>query len=91
MKAAGFAATDFDAVVSADGFERIKPAPDIFLAAAALVGTEPSSCVVVEDASAGIQAARAAGGLGVCSLCDDIMMLTREHMAAVAMSKALHV
>lgn len=29
---------DFDAIVSADLFERLKPAPDIFLAAAKRVG-----------------------------------------------------
>lgn len=47
----------------ADGrtVERSKPAPDVFLAAAALLGIEPEACVVVEDAEAGIEAARAAG------------------------------
>ena len=40
---------------------RGKPAPDIFLAAAARLGTHPSRCLVFEDAPAGIRAARAAG------------------------------
>ncbi|CAL8471539.1 g11081 [Coccomyxa elongata] len=62
LKLVGFdAEADFDAIVSADLFERLKPAPDIFLAAAREVGVEPSACVVVEDAAAGVQAARAAG------------------------------
>lgn len=62
LKLVGFdAEADFDAIVSADLFERLKPAPDIFLAAAKEVGVEPSACVVVEDAAAGVQAARAAG------------------------------
>ncbi|CAL5223491.1 g6016 [Coccomyxa viridis] len=52
---------DFDAIVSADLFERLKPAPDIFLAAAKQLGVEPQNCVVVEDAAAGVQAARLAG------------------------------
>jgi HAD superfamily hydrolase (TIGR01509 family) len=62
LAAAGFSASDFDAVVAADKFEAIKPAPDIFLAAARLMGVPPQACVVVEDAAAGIQAARNAGG-----------------------------
>jgi HAD superfamily hydrolase (TIGR01509 family) len=38
-----------------------KPAPDLFLHAAAQMGVEPSACVVVEDSKYGVQAARAAG------------------------------
>lgn len=38
-----------------------KPAPDVYLTAAADLGVPPSECLVVEDAPAGIQAARAAG------------------------------
>ena len=40
-----------------------KPAPDMFLHAAALLGVAPERCVVVEDASSGV-AAGAAGGFG---------------------------
>jgi HAD superfamily hydrolase (TIGR01509 family) len=61
LAAAGFTLEDFDAIVSADGFKAIKPAPDIFLAASELVGVGPKACVVLEDAPAGIKAARAAG------------------------------
>jgi HAD superfamily hydrolase (TIGR01509 family) len=38
-----------------------KPAPDLFLHAAATMGADPSRCVVVEDARPGVEAARAAG------------------------------
>ena len=41
-----------------------KPAPDMFLAAAALLGVEPATATVVEDAISGVQAA-AAGGFGL--------------------------
>ena len=38
-----------------------KPAPDIFLAAAAQLGAEPTNCIGIEDAEAGVRAIRAAG------------------------------
>jgi mannitol-1-/sugar-/sorbitol-6-phosphatase len=48
-------------LVSADEVTRSKPNPDGYLAAAARLGVEPSACLVIEDAHAGIEAARAAG------------------------------
>ncbi|MEW2526674.1 HAD family phosphatase [Streptomyces sp. NPDC047071] len=47
--------------VSADEVAHGKPAPDVFLAAAELLGAEPARCVVLEDAVPGALAARAAG------------------------------
>ena len=55
----------FDAVVGMEDVPRGKPAPDLFLEAAARVDVEPSACVVFEDAVYGILAARAAGMLPV--------------------------
>jgi beta-phosphoglucomutase len=49
------------ALVSAEDVTRGKPAPDVFLAAAAKLGVLPDRCVVVEDAEAGLEAARRAG------------------------------
>lgn len=43
------------------GIERGKPAPDLFLHAAARMGAEPRRCAVVEDSPAGVTAALAAG------------------------------
>ncbi|MQS34416.1 HAD family hydrolase [Streptomyces katsurahamanus] len=48
-------------VVSADEVPRGKPAPDVFLEAARRLGAAPADCVVLEDATPGVAAARAAG------------------------------
>jgi beta-phosphoglucomutase-like phosphatase (HAD superfamily) len=40
---------------------RAKPAPDLFLYAAARLGTPPERCLVIEDSPRGIEAARRAG------------------------------
>ncbi|XP_024359630.1 protein SUPPRESSOR OF QUENCHING 1, chloroplastic [Physcomitrium patens] len=61
LAAAGIPQNTFDAIIAADLFERLKPAPDAFLAAAESLGLPPHECVVIEDAIAGVQAARAAG------------------------------
>src|SRR5262245_10296930 len=50
-----------DAVSSAEDTQRGKPDPQVFLVAAAKLGAEPRHCVVVEDAVAGVEAARAGG------------------------------
>jgi len=55
----------FEAVVWREMVERPKPAPDLFLRAAALVGVEPARCLVLEDTPPGLEAARAAGMLAV--------------------------
>ena len=51
----------FAAVVSGDDVANGKPHPEIYLRAAAALGIDPASCVAIEDAPAGIAAARAAG------------------------------
>ena len=51
----------FQAVVSGLDVARVKPAPDIFLAAAQQVDAAPSECVVLEDAEKGVIAANLAG------------------------------
>jgi HAD superfamily hydrolase (TIGR01509 family) len=50
-----------DAVFSAHSVERGKPAPDLFLHAAATMGVKPDRAVVVEDTMIGVRAALAAG------------------------------
>ena len=51
----------FDHVVDASRIARSKPDPEVFLAAAHALGVEPVNCVGIEDAVAGVEAARAAG------------------------------
>jgi sugar-phosphatase len=54
-------------LVCAEDVVRGKPSPDVYLMAAASLAVAPSECIVIEDAPAGIQAARAAG-MGVVGL-----------------------
>jgi beta-phosphoglucomutase len=51
----------FDAIVSSEDVTHGKPDPEVFLTAAARLGVPPSHAVVVEDAVAGVEAARRAG------------------------------
>jgi HAD superfamily hydrolase (TIGR01509 family) len=48
-------------IFSATEVEHGKPAPDLFLHAAARMGVAPSACVVIEDSRPGVDAAAAAG------------------------------
>lgn len=52
---------DVDKIVFDDGTMPNKPAPDIYLRAAAVLGLAPDETVVIEDSRSGIQAAHAAG------------------------------
>jgi beta-phosphoglucomutase-like phosphatase (HAD superfamily) len=51
----------FDADVSGRDFAHGKPDPEIFLTAASELGVDPRDAMVLEDASAGVQAAKAGG------------------------------
>ncbi|WP_103258960.1 HAD family hydrolase [Tabrizicola aquatica] len=51
----------FRTILSGQTLGRPKPAPDVYLAAAAACGANPSACVVIEDSASGAQAALAAG------------------------------
>ena len=83
----------FDAVVSGDDVVHGKPDPEIFLRAAALLGIEPGSCVVVEDAPAGIEGARRAEmhSIGVrfahADLAADIVVTSMEELPADAFDR----
>jgi HAD superfamily hydrolase (TIGR01509 family) len=51
----------FSVIITGDQVAHGKPAPDVFLAAAKALNVEPQHCLVLEDAPAGVQAAKAAG------------------------------
>lgn len=52
-----------DTYVSAEEVGRGKPAPDTYLEAAERLGVKPEECLVLEDASPGVEAGKAAGML----------------------------
>ena len=51
----------FAAIVSSEEVERGKPAPDVYLAVARVLGVDPKRCVAIEDSTNGIKSAVAAG------------------------------
>lgn len=66
--------TYFDAISDGNNITRSKPDPEVFLKAAEYVGESPEDCLVVEDAKAGLEAARSGGmdcaGIGDASGCE---------------------
>ncbi|MCJ8142601.1 HAD-IA family hydrolase [Ancylobacter sp. A5.8] len=61
LRIAGLEKTFAGRAFTASEVARGKPAPDLFLHAAARMGADPRGCVVIEDSGAGLQAAQAAG------------------------------
>ncbi|MGE0589009.1 MAG: HAD-IA family hydrolase, partial [Cyclobacteriaceae bacterium] len=51
----------FEVIVDGTMITHSKPDPEIFLLAAERLGLEPKDCIVVEDAEAGVEAAKSAG------------------------------
>ena len=48
----------FDAISDGNNITKSKPDPEVFLKAAEYLGLPPKACMVVEDAEAGIEAAK---------------------------------
>ncbi len=61
----------FDAISDGTNITNSKPDPEVFLKAAGFLGLQPSDCLVVEDAYAGIDAA-IAGGFSSASIGDSV-------------------
>lgn len=51
----------FDAISDGNNITKSKPDPEVFLKAAEYLGLPPKACMVVEDAEAGIEAAKKGG------------------------------
>ncbi len=51
----------FDAISDGTNISRSKPDPEVFLKAAEFLGLKPEDCLVVEDATAGVDASHAGG------------------------------
>jgi beta-phosphoglucomutase-like phosphatase (HAD superfamily) len=66
----------FEANVCGEDLPQGKPHPEIFLMAARKLGVPPETCVVVEDAASGVQAAKAGGmaALAVARLDDEALL-----------------
>ena len=82
----------FAVVITGDDprLTRSKPAPDIFLLAAGDLGADPATCLVLEDAPAGVEAARAAG-MQVIAVPDPGMDRTRYAAADLVVDSLLDV
>ena len=55
----------FDTISDGHSVERTKPAPDLFLHTAEVIGVKPENCIVVEDAESGVEGALAANMIAV--------------------------
>jgi beta-phosphoglucomutase family hydrolase len=83
-----------DAVVGAEDVRRGKPDPEVFLTAAERIGVPANRCIVVEDAAAGIEAARRGGmrsiGVGAAStLPDDLRVRALDELPVDAFERLL--
>lgn len=67
----------FDCIITGSDVKKGKPAPDIYLAAAAQMSVEPSKCLVFEDICHGITAGLQAG-MTVCAVEDEYSASQRE-------------
>ena len=74
---------------SADGMERGKPHPDIYLIAAEALGVDPAECLVFEDSPTGATAAVAAG-MHVIGLCAAAHIADREAHAQNLRAVGVH-
>lgn len=68
----------FDAVSDGNNITKSKPDPEVFVKAAQFIGKEPEVCLVVEDAKAGVEAAKA-GGMDCAAIGDAVKCGMAEH------------
>ncbi len=73
----------FDRITISCEVEKGKPAPDIYLSAAAALHVAPEDCLVFEDIPMGILAAKNAG-MQVCAVEDDFSADQRDRIRSLA-------
>ena len=71
----------FDAFVTGDRISKLKPDPEIYLKGAALTGTDPEKCLVVEDSPSGIKAAHNGGmkAVGITTSFPEELLVEESH------------
>ena len=67
----------FEVIITSDEVKNGKPAPDIYLKTADLLGVLPEKCLVFEDVVAGIIAGKSAG-MKVCAIEDEFSKEVRH-------------
>lgn len=77
-------------VVTASDVERGKPFPDPWLEAARRLGVDPAECLVVEDAVAGLRAAREAGCRGLVGVLGTTPRVALEEVADLLVDDVSH-
>ena len=60
----------FPVKLGGDDIENGKPAPDIYVKAARLIGLQATECIAIEDSPIGLAAASASGAYTICTLTD---------------------
>ena len=73
----------FDVICTCDEVKNSKPAPDVYLRAAGLLGVNPGKCLVFEDIPFGIMSGKQAG-MTVCAVEDVYSMKDREEKMRLA-------
>ncbi len=83
LREVGLSPNLFAAIVDGTQVVRKKPAPDIFLEACRRLALRPATCLVVEDAVAGVAAAKAAGArcLALTTSCDATQLALADWIA----------
>ena len=80
----------FDAIADGTDITHSKPDPEVFLCSAKKIGIDPKDCAVVEDAKAGIQAAKA-GGMTALALFGDAKGCGEEDYDLTSFSDLLNI
>ena len=85
----------FENIISGDMIENGKPAPDIFLKAADVLGLLPSECIAVEDSNNGLRSAVASGMYTIyvpdLAAIDPVVMDSIHYQAPDLLDVILHI